>query len=361
MAEKLRLKNSNILFIGVVVAILLLGIASKIYWDVDLVKSNHTVDVEDIYRLREGIIQTVLENKYKQLFVQTQGMVDIIVDDIRYEYKDRSDDLERDLKHIGLIGYTQSDLQRVFERHLSSNSTYFDGIINDSNDMFAARIGKTVEDLVIFSDFSGNCSKEGGIRGLEAELSMHFNPSLGYEAFYKINHGIMPDYKNNIFDDYIVFEFPENKKWDGMTVEFNDNGEGVKTPVFIDYSPKEFSLALRAVDGDYQKVYESLEFLAPIYILPDEDLLGVARVKNGIKQDASILVVVGVFNFGDVLNNLPDVREELAYIDGIERRIDSDYEHNLRYLLSSVGFFLLLIVVVLIMMTHYGFYRKKES
>lgn len=353
--KALILKSRNILFVGTIIAIILFALATKIYWDTESSDSRYSDRIENIRTLRADMVLSILEVKYKELFVSTQSLANEVVRDIREKYTGRYVDLADDITHLGKAGYIQSDLQKIFEYHLKSPESYFNGIPGSANDKFALKIGRVLADLLIFTDFSINCSADGGARLFEVEYEKQYNKKLAIRSFTMINNGDVPNYNSNVFDKYNMFEFEANTVWDS-TIEYTDNdGVTVSKPAFTNYSRDEFRNAIIYMGSDYIKIFDKFEFLAPIYIFSDHDLLGVDRVKNGIRQDANILVIVGVFNFKDVLDVMPDIRERLAYYDELERVTGLEHRQDIKYMLSSVLLLMSLICGVFAFIIKFAF------
>ena len=358
MVSNTKSKLSPMLFLIVMLSIVL-AIGVEGYWDIEELGISYKedqVDLEfkytqmhhDLLEYQFSSIESVLEVKYKQSYIGTQHVAKALGKDIKATYQGREEELIYDLEHVGL----DTDFVALMGKYIKG--LYFDNIESDANDMFALIIDPVAEDSEISSDFSLNCSAFGRGRSIDEEVTMHVadgDPILAREAMMRIATGNIPNFDANIFDHPIIFQFAGNSKKGGWKHKF------------VEYDMDEFREAFYELDGDWETLFIGYEFITPVYLYPQEDLVGRVRIANGTRQESKVVAINGVFSFYEVLMNIPkEVEKQAIFAERISQletvynsttlQLERTYNSDVRFRGISLILLMLLVGTLFIIATH---------
>jgi hypothetical protein len=226
------------------------------------------------------------------------------------------------LDNIGIIN--NNPIQTIIGDKLQG--VYFRNVISDANDPFAILIGKDDKDSFLFADFSENCAVEELTRNLELEYELqgrNGDKELAKVAFNKLVN-LRSGYP---LANVIFFQF--------------ESKEGVKLRSYDLTGLKE---SFFENDGDFEKTFKSIEFLAPFYIYRNNSLGGSPRIVNRQKTDAKIIGIVSVFSLYDII--LYD-----NYFNNIIKQKDRSIEMLITNKIDKERFFLMTGILVTMLTT----------
>ena len=243
--------------------------------------------VGDIYKKEKlndewNYVLITLEQGKDESEKMNNELVDTIQDKVQVTYTDNIA-LKNDLENIEEV----NDLTIILDESVAD--VYLMGIVNDNNDPFIMNHSK------IITDKSFNCSADiGTTRTFEEEIyeaggDGHFSKALAYKA---INSMVNGENKTVIWSFLSV---DESLPW----------YEEVRDLPYVDMTVLK-DLFFR-YNGDI-RVLETFEFLTPVYIYKDKDLLDTRLVNISGHKNPENYQLIGVQGF-----NITDLMDELGY------------------------------------------------
>jgi hypothetical protein len=295
------IRKNSVKALGFFMAVITLSFGSTLWYYKDYLKKDVEYNMGYVDEAEWYLIETVLHLKLTQAHDNGQSQRNsalLIIDE--YDKKDVSIFLDN-LSSIGNpVRQALYDVVKGF---------YFDGIQNDANDSFIMRYqdGWTID-----MDDSSNCSTVGSVRTLDKEYPMHANPKLAKIAFERITKGMIEDYSKPAIYKPIFFQFVSDP--DGDLIK--DNVDGYedhfdKKAVILKSYDLEGLKAYFHKTQSWEKTFRSFEFITPTYLDPRIDLAGRPYVQNGIKTGNHPIIINTVFNFADVIRNMPEIKTKL--------------------------------------------------
>ncbi len=364
------IRRSDVRAIMTAVIFMILTLLLKGHWDLDSLETSYAKFKGNIIEYQWYQIESVFEGKYRQAFDNSTILANDISTGINtyyshYHYSQMLSETdytpsagEYSLTNVDFSEKIREDLENLdVDNHPIINiisgvlkDQFFDGIVNDANDPFVTILGDTP---LIVADTSLNCSAVGRTRTFEEEYPMHSNLELAKTAFTRIQVMDTPDWKNNIFENPIFFQFVDHPKGTLVKEEYPEDSVYYEFNGKMAYELDYYDLnglrdAFLKTEGNWKEIFATFEFIAPAYIYDFEDLSGVPRVNDrGMKQDSKIIAVNTVFNFKDVLNNMPREREKLITYEKDLDNLKEWYVKEQRFILSVSLLALILALMVL--------------
>ncbi|MBS4065731.1 MAG: hypothetical protein KGZ74_14320 [Chitinophagaceae bacterium] len=204
-----------------------------------------------------------------------------ILADIEKQYPEGEKELlKRDLENLSDI---KCDNNLIHILYTNVEGKYFNNIKTDSNDIFIL----TKKNGIIV-DPSISTSSRNRPRPIEKEIEDHYNTELSGEAFKVI---LDQNYqRTHIFRQFYEPENLNEQKITKMRIS-------------------ELEKAFKQSYGDLS-VLKSYEFMVPVYIHFDRDILGNKLVnERGVQQDIYQIIIVQTFNISEVVKNNPTLNK----------------------------------------------------
>jgi len=280
-----KIKQSQKLLVITLTMVLLYGaMVLYHYSEILSLQEGYQDRVEEINVSQFEYIHAITLENYQKATYLAQDMADTLVDDLTTNFS--QEDLTYYLTNIDI---EDNPLINVIGNNI--DHVYLNSIQNDNNDPFVAskRYG-------IISDFSVNCSSEGRTRTFEEEIELHHNRSLAKQFFQKLVDQELPSYLEG--DSAML-------GWEFLPSHYNS---------FISEFNKKNLYKVFLKNGSDFRSLESFEYLAPVYIYLDVDLLGQRVVDaNGYSHQANQLIIVQGFNIVDILEFNPQYSKQMNY------------------------------------------------
>lgn len=253
----MKTNKARIRLVGFLISVMMI---SMTYLNYEEYITTYTIQ-DRITQGYDKAYKELMKSIYINLKADSQNKTDRLAKEIKTElisaYSDDMDTFKSDY----LEPLPESELVKVIDTIINSDTNRYFHVESDANDMFV------VSNIGIVSDKSQDCSVYGITRSFEDEVTMHFNKSLANQAIDSILKGQTND---------VFWQFRNTRK--------------LKKPELTTMDlDRVFDMTLEQIK-DY-------EFLTITYIDQDQDITGRDYVSaNGIAQDNNRLILVQGFN-----------------------------------------------------------------
>lgn len=286
-------KNQNVAT-GIIILLVILALAGTIFMDY-----NETKNLKETYKNQVAqidntewiFVESIMVENYDKAKLFGGEMASNITRNVASTYADKNEKLIFDISNPS----TDSEFSKIVAAEVSGK--YLNGIKNDNNDPFVATKNGVV------GDFSLNCSYVATQRSWDLEVPMHWNQTLANKAIKSIVS------QNGT---YAFWEFLEPK----------DPNHKMITDMELNEIKKIFLL-------EGYKGIRGYEFLQPIYITDNGDILGNKDVSNiGTSQTTYKVIVVQGFNVVDIIE--AKYAKRIMQFESMKEDLRKEYSRNLQ-------------------------------
>lgn len=279
---------------GIIILLVILALTGSIamdYYDTKNLEVNYQNQVAQVDNAEWIFVESVIMENYDKSKLFGGEMANNITRNVLLSYSGNNEKLVYDISNPS----TDSVFSKIIATEVTGK--YLNGIQNDNNDPFVAT--KTG----VIGDFSLNCSYEASHRNWELEIPMHWNQPLAAKAIKNIV---------NQTGSYIFWEFLEPKDPNHLVI--NDMELSEVRKVFL---------------AEGYKGIKSYEFLQPVYITENGDILGNKDVSNiGTRQSTYKVIIVQGFNVADIIETKYSKR--IVQFETMKEDLKKEYSRNLQ-------------------------------